>query len=387
METPPKTPPKTLLKIPSKTLLKTPLKSPPKSPPQSPSKRNSHRRSRARRIPVNVGEDITAPALLASQRRIPIRTERAAAVARWFGLGRRRAADGGAGDNAAATADASRDAAIPLIVPAPGTILLITGPSGAGKSTLYRSLRAQVEASPTPSDAPFNCVAVGPQAHMAISPAPISRVPRSQDAVPTADGINDDQRPWLDLAAMSAPTANLPLVDCFGGDATPLRDVLLLLARVGLGEAWTYLRTPEELSEGQKWRFKLALALHAATSIPIVRSDTVSDGAHKETRQGEAAMGMRKEAPVAGDAASGAAALRVDLPFPAGGPILACDEFAAVLDRVTAMVVARCLRRAIDANPQLAGVVATSHDDLQPALRPDIIAYCDFGRVEWRRVR
>jgi ABC-type ATPase with predicted acetyltransferase domain len=150
---------------------------------------------------------------------------------------------------------------------------------------------------------------------------------------------HDSECECLDLAAMTTPPAT-PLVDCFG-EETPLREILLLLARVGLGEAWSYLRSAEELSEGQRFRLKLALALHSATR----RSP---DGRRRV--------------------------------------ILICDEFAAVLDRITAMVVARCLRRAIDANPMLAAVVATSHEDLQPALKPDTIAWCDFGRVEVREM-
>ena len=102
-----------------------------------------------------------------------------------------------------------------------------------------------------------------------------------------------------------------------------------------MGEAWSYLRLPSELSDGQRWRLKLARALWTAQA---------------------------SDAPA----------------------IIACDEFAAVLDRVTAMVASRCLRRVIDAKPTLSAVVATAHDDLGPALRPDVVAWCDFGRVEWR---
>jgi len=46
------------------------------------------------------------------------------------------------------------------------------------------------------------------------------------------------------------------------------------------------------------------------------------------------------------------------------------------------MIVARCLRRTIDAHPHLAAVVATSHDDLTAALAPDRIIRCDFGRMD-----
>jgi ABC-type ATPase with predicted acetyltransferase domain len=62
--------------------------------------------------------------------------------------------------------------------------------------------------------------------------------------------------------------------------------------------------------------------------------------------------------------------------------VMTCDEFAAVLDRVTAWVVARCLRRAIDASrSKIAAVVATSHDDLVDALDPEVVVNCDFGKT------
>jgi ABC-type ATPase with predicted acetyltransferase domain len=134
---------------------------------------------------------------------------------------------------------------------------------------------------------------------------------------------------WIDLDEIEIPS--VAVIDCFG--ATSLSEVLELLARIGLGEAWTYLRTPSQLSEGQRWRLKLALALHRARQID-------------------------------------------------GPAILACDEFAAVLDRVTAIIIAHRLRRAIDANPHLAAIVATSHDDLEAPLSPEMIVRCDFGKYE-----
>src|SRR5207247_1782284 len=87
---------------------------------------------------------------------------------------------------------------------------LVTGASGAGKSTLLREVR---------------------KAHA--------------------------QRLWVDVNAIEL--AEAPVVDCFRTD--DLEEVLMMLGRVGLGEVWTYLRTPAELSEGQRWRLKLALAL------------------------------------------------------------------------------------------------------------------------------
>jgi ABC-type ATPase with predicted acetyltransferase domain len=169
------------------------------------------------------------------------------------------------------------------LLPAPGQILLITGPSGAGKSSLLRILRK-----------------------------------KSNDC--------------LDLLNMRLP--NRPLVDCFGD--VPLEQILAILSRVGLAEAWSYLRTPTELSDGQRWRFRLAMALSKAES--------------------------RRH------------------------PILIADEFCALLDRVTAAVVARSLRRAISIDGNLRAILATSHDDLLGALRPDLHVHCDFGRVRLHRL-
>ena len=115
-------------------------------------------------------------------------------------------------------------------------------------------------------------------------------------------------------------------------DQSAIMAALEALSRVGLGEVWTYLRTPAQLSEGQRWRLRLALALARARPAP-------------------------------------GKALRV----------LAADEFAAPLDRVTALVVARALRKAVTAKPNLCAIIATSHQDLAAALKPDLTVHCDFG--------
>jgi hypothetical protein len=109
------------------------------------------------------------------------------------------------------------------------------------------------------------------------------------------------------------------------------------LSRVGLGEVWTYLRTPAQLSEGQRWRLRLALGL--ARARPAQGRDLC---------------------------------------------VLAIDEFAAPLDRVTARVVARALRKAVSARRDLCAIVATSHDDLVGALAPDVVVRCDFGAFDVR---
>ncbi len=110
------------------------------------------------------------------------------------------------------------------------------------------------------------------------------------------------------------------------------------LSRVGLAEVWTYLKTPAQLSDGQRWRLRLAIAIARAAQT------------------------------------SGAQSTRMP-PL-----ILAADEFGALLDRITAMIVARALRKAVSTTPNLRAIVATCHDDLNEALAPDRIIHCDFGQ-------
>ena len=245
-------------------------------------------RKRSKRI-VTIGQEITCPRGIAAGGMIRIRSQRAAQVATWFDLGKRRQ------DGDEKTATESQPAqAMPALQLRPGTITLITGPSGAGKSTLLRATRGAAE---------------------------------------------HRERTWIDLADLAEP--DLPLVDCFGQEKqTPLKETIGLLARVGLGEVWTFLRTPAELSDGQRWRLRLALAIHEAQG------------------PGEGGDG------------------------PSDRPIIACDEFAALLDRVTARIIAHRLRRAIDTQPHVAAVLATSHEDVEVPLAPEVVVRCDFGRFE-----
>ncbi|HEX8342870.1 MAG TPA: ATP-binding cassette domain-containing protein [Tepidisphaeraceae bacterium] len=176
---------------------------------------------------------------------------------------------------------------------APGRVTLVTGPSGSGKSTLLRRLRAA------------------------------GRCRRVRWIEPSQ--MHLPERPVIDVAA-----------DAVAAGPEAVERALSLLARVGLAEAWLYLKKPSELSDGQRWRLILALAIADA---------------------------MR---PSRGPGASTAITL------------IAMDEFAALLDRVTAAVVARALRRLIDATTGLSAVIVTSHDDLLAALDPDYLITCDF---------
>ncbi len=144
---------------------------------------------------------------------------------------------------------------------------------------------------------------------------------------------------WLDLNRLRLP--NRPVIDLF--DPLPIAGSLQWLSRVGLAEAHAFLLPPAKLSTGQQWRLRLALAL--AGSAPPASS----------------------------------------CPEPPGHRILACDEFTSPLDRLTARIVARTLRKAISAHGHLSAIVATAHDDLLDCLAPDIVIHCDFNQYEFPR--
>jgi ABC-type ATPase with predicted acetyltransferase domain len=145
-------------------------------------------------------------------------------------------------------------------------IVLVTGASGSGKSTLLR----QVE-----------------------------------------EDLRTAGRECVRLERMALPRR--AVVDCFG---MGLEETMGLLARAGLGEPRLWLRSPRALSEGERFRFRLAKWM-------------------------------------AGPARK----------------VLVADEFGNGLDRVTARGVAWQLRRFV-AEGGRAAVVATAHEDLGADLMP-----------------
>lgn len=92
----------------------------------------------------------------------------------------------------------------------PGDVCYITGPSGAGKSVILREI--------------------------------YSKVP-------------DDEKLWLDDIVLEDGKC---VVDCIEGTAF---ESLRLLTRAGLSDVFTVLNDPVNLSEGQKYRYRLARAL------------------------------------------------------------------------------------------------------------------------------
>lgn len=114
----------------------------------------------------------------------------------------------------------------------------------------------------------------------------------------------------------------LPATRLVDGLSLPIDDAIRVLARAGLSDAPLMLRRPRELSDGQRYRYRLALAF-----------------AHAE---------------------------KLD------SPIILADEFLDTLDRATARVLASNVRRWVTQR-RIAMIVATSKIDLLRPLRPDTI--------------
>ena len=169
----------------------------------------------------------------------------------------------------------------------PGRVVFVTGPSGGGKSTVLRLVGHELQKR--------NDV----------------RLLRFDDL----PGIDDQ-----------------PLVDCFPNRS--LSDVLRLLSLAGLNDAFVMLRTPSQLSDGQRYRLRLAQA-----------------------------MAMFESKVFSG---------RLN--------VLVADEFGATLDRTTAQGIARNVRRWVSAN-KVCFIAATTHDDLLEYFSPDTLIEKQLGET------
>jgi len=108
---------------------------------------------------------------------------------------------------------------------------------------------------------------------------------------------------------------DVPLIDQIGTDTN---DAVRLLSLAGLNDAYLLVRSPAELSDGQKYRFRLAKVIES------------------------------------------------------GADVWVADEFCAVLDRETAKVVSFNVQR----TARKAGatvIVATTHTDLVEDLKPSLV--------------
>ena len=122
------------------------------------------------------------------------------------------------------------------------------------------------------------------------------------------------------MEELEAP-GDRPIIDLVGGS---FREALRLLSRVGLNDAYLFLRRPSHLSDGQRYRFKIAQLLDA------------------------------------------------------GKPYWLCDEFCSTLDRVTARIVAYNVQK-LARRGGATLVVATTHTDLYEDLQPSVHIHKGWG--------
>ena len=131
---------------------------------------------------------------------------------------------------------------------------------------------------------------------------------------------------WLD----ETPRGERTLIDSLGDD---VQAAAHLLSLCGLAEAFLMLRTAGELSDGQRYRFAIAECLAGAARTVVA------------------------------------------------------DEWCAKLDRVTAKVISRNIRRIADKR-RVGFLLATTHEDIVADLQPDAIVRCrGAGAVEVERRR
>ena len=148
-----------------------------------------------------------------------------------------------------------------------GDVVYITGQSGSGKSLLLKDLTAQM----------------------------------------TAGGLKVADLNKIELEER-------PVIELVGTNTVEATD---LLAKAGISDAYIYLRKPSELSDGQRYRLKLAILMASDADVWIA------------------------------------------------------DEFGAVLDRTTAKLVAFSMQK-VARRLSKTFMVATTHDDLAEELGPSL---------------
>jgi uncharacterized protein len=149
-----------------------------------------------------------------------------------------------------------------------GDVVYITGQSGSGKSLLLRDLVDQMRAGGL--------------------------------KVTDLNEITLEEKPVIELVGKTT------------GEAAEI------LAKAGISDAWIYIRKPSELSDGQRYRLKLAIVMNSDADVWVA------------------------------------------------------DEFGAVLDRVTARVVAFSMAK-VARRAGKTFMVATTHNDMIAELAPSLM--------------
>lgn len=150
-----------------------------------------------------------------------------------------------------------------------GDVVYITGQSGAGKSVLLRELQRQ---------------------------------------------MSERGKRVVNLDSVDVSSGK-PLIDAIG---TSTNDAIATMSPPGIQDAYLYLREVHELSDGQRYRFRMAKAIES------------------------------------------------------GAEVIVADEFLAVLDRVSAKSIAYALQK-VARQSGVTLLVATTHTDLVPDLCPDLV--------------
>lgn len=169
----------------------------------------------------------------------------------------------------------------------PGEVVLFTGASGSGKSSLMRGVVNALK--------------------------DLSHNEEAHPAVLSIDELDLGTQPLIEALPCEPPEA------------------MQLLSQCGLGESRLMLRAPSELSDGQRYRFRLALAVALKPRWVVA------------------------------------------------------DEFTATLDRTLAQVVAFNLRR-LSTRTGIGFLLATTHEDVAADLDPDVHVCCRLdGAIEVQR--
>ena len=154
----------------------------------------------------------------------------------------------------------------------PQDIVYITGDSGSGKSVLLRAIRADL----------------------------------GEEAIDLSEVAVDPEKPLIETVGATVEQG------------------LELLSKVGLNDAFLFLRTYSQLSDGQKYRYRIAKLIESGKQWWLM------------------------------------------------------DEFAACLDRDTAKIIAFNLQK-IARQQGKAVIAATTHSDLQEDLKPSVLVRKRFG--------